>query len=297
MKLQLQHLNDMALFAKVVEHGGFSAAARALDMQKSMVSRRINALESYLDLRLVERNTRHFKLTDTGQLYYPHCAKLVDEALNAQFTISNIQDHPQGELRVSASVTVGQALISPILSGFLEKYPDVQVNLQLSNKRIEVIDEGFDVVVRVGQLQDSTLIAKKIYEASMHLYASPSYLEQKGLVSSPEDLVHRDCIQMSDFLSPNKWNFRRAKETLSVTIKPRVLSNDFWAMRHIAEEGGGIAILPDYLDNIAPSENKLVRVLEDWQIPANDLYVLHTSRVGNTPKVRAFLDYLYSAFN
>lgn len=287
----------MALFAKVVEHSGFSAAARALDLQKSLVSRRINALEKHLGLRLIERNTRHFKLTDTGELYYPHCARLVAEAGEARDTIAEIRDHPQGELRISASVAVGQVLLSPLLAGFMKVNPDVIVNLQLTNTRIELIDERYDVVFRVGQLEDSTLIARKVYEAQIGLYASPGYLARNPAPRKPADLADHAVLQMSDIPAPTQLRLERKASVETLDIKPRAMINDFWALRHIAERDGGIALIPDYLYEFGKSRYTLEPVLKEWSLPTTDIYLIHTSRTGNTPKVRAFLEYISTAFD
>ncbi|NIB40817.1 LysR family transcriptional regulator [Pseudomaricurvus alkylphenolicus] len=293
----MQDLNDMALFAKVVEHGGFSAAATALGLQKSFVSRRIGKLEESLGLRLVERTTRHFRLTEIGELYTPHCNRLLEEAASAEITVAQMQDHPQGVLKVSASVAVGQMLISPLLPTFLQENPDVDIDLELTNRRVEIIDEACDLVIRVGKLQDSTLVARKIWHAELHLYASPGYVKAKGAPSNPEELVHYDCIQMGDLVNPGRWEFNSGGDLSIVKIKPRVMLNDFVAIKRIAMNGFGIAILPNYIGAVEERAGTLVRVLPEWHLPSPDIYALYTNRTGLTKKVKAFLDYLIQTCN
>lgn len=288
-------LNDMALFAKVVEYGGFSAAATALGLQKSFVSRRISKLEDSLGLRLVERTTRHFRLTELGELYTPHCERLLEEAANAELTVAQVQDHPQGILRISASVAVGQMLISPLLSDFMLEFPDVNVDLELTNRRVEIIDEACDLVIRVGKLRDSTLVAKKIWRAELHLYASPVYLGLKGEPKDPEELANVDCIQMGDFPHPTQWEFDSQGESRVVKIKPRMIVNDFVSIKRVAINGFGVAILPNYIGEAEEQTGKLVRVLPSWHLASPDIYALYTNRTGMTKKVRAFLEYLDKA--
>ena len=176
----MNDLNDMAVFAKVVETGGFTMAGEAIDMPKSNVSRRVSRLEERLGVRLLERTTRKIRMTELGEIYYTHCRRIIEEAEHADARVSQALEIPRGQLRVSASVTVGQNIISPVLGQFVKEYPEVKVQMTLANRRVDLVEEGFDIAVRVGQLEDSSLVARLLGKSELALFASPDYLKRAG---------------------------------------------------------------------------------------------------------------------
>ncbi len=284
-------LNELAVFAHVVEHGGFSAAAEATHLPKSNISRRIANLEKRLGVRLLERTTRKVHVTEIGQIYYQHCRRMLDEANHADLCVEHAIETPRGTLRVSASVTTGQQLLAPIANEFIAKYPEVQLELVLANRQVDVIEEGFDLVVRIGALQDSSLVTRSLGRCGLFLYASPEYLDAQGVPQEPEDLKNHDLLAMDDGHTKNQWTLSSGDTTKQVSLKTRVSVNDFSTLRSLAAQGAGITVLPGYM-HVGDYKKRLVRVLGDWSVPSVEFHAMFPSHRGATPKVRAFLDFL-----
>ncbi len=285
-------LNEMLIFAKVVDRGGFSAAGRALGLPKSNISRRVSRLEDRLGVRLLERTTRMVRPTEIGEVYYRHCKRIQEEAEHASASVSQLLEAPRGRLRIGASVTTGQILLSPFLAEFMARYPEVQLELDLSNRRIDMIEEGFDLLIRIGQLEDSSLIAKRLGEARSCLYASPAYLDARSAPNDPDGLEEHDCLTMGDIQLATEWRLVGPKGSRTIAIRPRATINDFPTLRQIVLDGGGIAALPSYLCTELERQGRLVRILSDLSLPPVEFHALYPSHRGATPKVRVFLDFL-----
>ncbi|PCI63459.1 MAG: LysR family transcriptional regulator [Kordiimonadales bacterium] len=285
-------LNDMALFAKVAEEGGISAAARALAIPKSRVSRRIAGLEETLGVRLLERTTRAVKLTETGALFFSHCKRITEEAESALQTVNQMVESPRGLLRISVSMSVGHYFIAPYLGEFLKLYPEIDIQLDLNNRRVDLISEGYDIVVRVGDLDDSSLMSKKIGQARAHLVASPGYLEQYGMPAAPDDLASHQKIIMSDSNNTVQWLLENTDgELQSVDVTPTSSINDFTALAALVEADGGIAIMPEYVVRNQVEAGRLVRILPDWRSKVAHYYVIYPSRQGLTKKAEAWITF------
>ena len=288
---QIRDLNELAVFTYVVEHGGFTAAAEATQLPKSNISRRIASLEKRLGVRLLERTTRKVHVTEIGDIYYRHCRRMLDEADDADLYVEQAMEIPRGTLRVSATVNVGQHLLAPMAAEFMSQYPEVQFELIWTNRLIDVIDEGFDLTIRIGALQDSSLVARRLGQWRLFLYASAEYLKARGTPQNPEDLQDHDCLVMSDMRASNQWMLSKGGITEQVVLTPRASVNDFDTLRRMVADGGGIAILPNYM-HFGDYHSRLVRVLDDWTGRLTELHAIFPSRRGATPKVRAFLDFL-----
>ena len=288
---QIRDLNELAVFTYVVEHGGFTAAAEATQLPKSNISRRIASLEERLGVRLLERTTRKVHVTEIGDIYYRHCRRMLDEADDADLYVEQAMEIPRGTLRVSATVNVGQHLIAPMAAEFMAQYPEVQFELVWTNRLIDVIDEGFDLTIRIGALQDSSLVARRLGQWRLFLYASAEYLKARGTPQNPEDLQDHDCLVMSDMRASNQWMLSKGGITEQVVLTPRASVNDFDTLRRMVADGGGIAILPNYM-HFGDYHSRLVRVLDDWTGRLTELHAIFPSHRGATPKVRAFLDFL-----
>ncbi|MBL4789525.1 MAG: LysR family transcriptional regulator [Kordiimonadaceae bacterium] len=285
-------LNDMALFAKVAEKGGISAAARALGIPKSRVSRRIAGLENALGVRLLERTTRAVQLTETGALFFSHCKRIAEEAESALQTVNQMVESPRGLLRISVSVAVGHYLIAPYLGEFLKLYPDIEMQMDLNNRRVDMISEGYDIVVRVGDLDDSSLMSKKIGQARAHLVASPGYIEKSGMPAAPENLASHRKIIMSDSNNTVQWLLENTDGKLqSVDVIPTSSINDFTALAALVEADGGIAIMPEYVVRGQLAAGKLVRLLPNWRSKVIHYYVIYPSRQGLTKKADAWITF------
>jgi len=288
---QIRDLNELAVFTYVVEHGGFTAAAEATQLPKSNISRRIASLEERLGVRLLERTTRKVHVTEIGDIYYRHCRRMLDEADDADLYVEQAMEIPRGTLRVSATVNVGQHLLAPMAAEFMSQYPEVQFELIWTNRLIDVIDEGFDLTIRIGALQDSSLVARRLGQWRLFLYASAEYLKARGTPQNPEDLQDHDCLVMSDMRASNQWMLSKGGITEQVVLTPRASVNDFDTLRRMVADGGGIAILPNYM-HFGDYHSRLVRVLDDWTGRLTELHAIFPSHRGATPKVRAFLDFL-----
>ena len=288
---QIRDLNELAVFTYVVEHGGFTAAAEATQLPKSNISRRIASLEERLGVRLLERTTRKVHVTEIGDIYYRHCRRMLDEADDADLYVEQAMEIPRGTLRVSATVNVGQHLLAPMAAEFISQYPEVQFELIWTNRLIDVIDEGFDLTIRIGALQDSSLVARRLGQWRLFLYASAEYLKARGTPQNPEDLQDHDCLVMSDMRASNQWMLSKGGITEQVVLTPRASVNDFDTLRRMVADGGGIAILPNYM-HFGDYHSRLVRVLDDWTGRLTELHAIFPSHRGATPKVRAFLDFL-----
>ena len=288
---RIRDLNELAVFTYVVEHGGFTAAAEATQLPKSNISRRIASLEERLGVRLLERTTRKVHVTEIGDIYYRHCRRMLDEADDADLYVEQAMEIPRGTLRVSATVNVGQHLLAPMAAEFISQYPEVQFELIWTNRLIDVIDEGFDLTIRIGALQDSSLVARRLGQWRLFLYASAEYLKARGTPQNPEDLQDHDCLVMSDMRASNQWMLSKGGITEQVVLTPRASVNDFDTLRRMVADGGGIAILPNYM-HFGDYHSRLVRVLDDWTGRLTELHAIFPSHRGATPKVRAFLDFL-----
>ncbi len=293
----MNDLNNMVIFAKVAEFQGISPAARALGIPKSKVSRRMAALENQLGVRLLERTTRAVHLTEVGDIYYQHCKRIAEEAISAQESVNQMLETPRGHLRVSASVTIGQYLIAPHLGEFIANYPEVEVEVILNNRRVDVIAEGFDLVIRVGDLQDSTLVSKYLGSDNAMLFASSSYLKNFGSPKRITDLEDHRFLTMSGSPQADQWVLvgpKNQKEVIS--IHPYTAVNDLTVLRQLALDGVGIAFLPSYLEKNTIKSKKLHRVLPGWQSPLFNYHALYPSHRGVTLKVRAWLDFYADKF-
>lgn len=287
----IRDLNELAIFTHVVERGGFTAAAKATHLPKSNISRRIANLEERLGVRLLERTTRKVHVTEIGDIYYRHCRRMLDEANHADLCVEQLMEIPRGILRVSATVTTGQHLLAPIATEFIAQHPEVQLELVLANRHVDVIEEGFDVAIRIGTLADSSLVARSLGQCGMYLYASKDYLKINGTPLIPEDLENHDCLIMSDRNSDRKWKISMGETTKQISLNPRASVNDFVTLRNMVADGAGVSILPSYL-HVDDYSTRLVRVLAEWSAPSVEFHAVFPSHRGATPKVRAFLDFL-----
>lgn len=286
------NLNDMLLFARVVDSGSFTAAANILEIPKSTISRRISNLENNLGTRLLERTTRTLHLTEAGSIYYQHCKRVVDEAVSAEASVNQLIAKPTGTIRVNTSVTIGQHLIGPLLPEFLQNYSDVNIQLLTTNRIVNLIDEGFDIVIRAGAMQDSSLISKYLGTAKMNLYAGQGYLTEFGEPQHPDDLIDHRCLTMSNSSHVTSWLLVKDDHEKEIPIMSKAVVYDFTILRHLVSHNAGIAILPSYLVREPPFLSNIKQVLKPWTGQKVELHAVYPSRQGITPKIRVFLDFI-----
>lgn len=285
-------INDMILFAEVAKAGGFTKASEVLAKPKSSISHHIAKLESELGVRLLERTTRKIRLTEAGALLLEHCNRIIEEVEAATDRVEMLSRGPKGLLRISASFSVGRQLLGPIANKYLQEHPDTQIQLQLSNQRINLVDEGFDLAIRVGTLEKSNLIAKRIGGSYLVFCASPEYLSRITPPKTPSELNDLDVLHMSERGFPTTLRLQGPDGMESCPVILRGVINDFHLLKQMVLDGAGIAILPSYMCQNELQEKKLVVILPEWTAPEVDFHAIYPSRHGVTPKVRAFLDLL-----
>lgn len=290
----MDKLNGMVVFAAVVETGSFTAAAKQLGQSKSAVSKQVSKLEDRLGARLLHRTTRQLTLTDVGQIFYERCQRIVEEAEEAEQAVTTMQQCPQGRLRITMPHSYGSRHITPLLPDFLRRYPDITADITYSDRRVHLLDEGYDLAVRVGMLEDSSLIARKISEVRAHVVSSPDYWDRHGRPAHPQDLMDHNCFTYANVDAPNTWRFpQNDGRELTVRVNGRFHSNNGDASLAAARAGLGIARLPTFFfcDEDFTS-GSLEEVLSDYSQARMGIYAVYPHARHLTTKVRVFIDFL-----
>jgi DNA-binding transcriptional LysR family regulator len=287
-------LSAMVVFARVVEEESFSSAARRLGVSKATVSKEVARLEDHLGVRLLNRTTRRLSLTDVGQAFYERCARIVEEAEEAERAVTTWQSAPRGLLRVSAPVSFGRTWVAPHLPRFLAKYPDLKLELSLNDRFVDLIEEGFDVAIRIARLPDSSLIARRLSPSNRAIYAAPAYLKQHGTPAHPRDLTRHNCLTYSLQATGDAWRLDGPGGEVSVRVDGSFRANNGEALVEAACAGLGIVMCPDFLAGDSVASGKLVRILPEWSDHTASVYAVHP-HVKHVPiKVRVFVDFLAS---
>jgi len=291
----MQDLNDLAAFVHVVDHGGFAAAGRALDQPKSKLSRRIAQLEERLGVRLIQRTTRQFVVTEVGQTFYQHCKAMLIEAEAAQQAVETLQTEPCGTLKIACPITLLHVHIGPMLARFMQRYPNVTVLLESTNRRVDVVGEGIDVAIRVRPrpFDDSDLVMKVLADRGHRLVASPALVERMGRPGSPAELNQWPGLSIDSGKQQHKWQLSGPKGAQSeVWFTPRMVTTDMLALREAAVAGIGIVQLPLLVIREQLAKGELVVVLDEWRPRREVIHAVFASRRGLLPSVRALVDFL-----
>ncbi|MEH6566315.1 MAG: LysR substrate-binding domain-containing protein [Halopseudomonas sp.] len=282
-------LDDALIFTRVVECHSFTSAAATLSMQKSTVSRRIAQLEERLGVRLLNRTTRKLRLTEVGQAYYERCRQIMQEFAEAEQAIMQLQREPTGLLRVSSPIEFGQLFLGGVVGEFMRRYPAIQVEVELTTRTVDPVEEGVDIVVHLGRPQDSSLVARPLMSSPRQLYASPEYVAKYGMPKLAEELSQHRCIHaLVD--GSRKWHF--VQPHLSVPINPVLVVNNITFAREAALASAGIINVPAFIAEPYVADGTLVRVLEGVTLPSSELYALYPSRRFQAMKVKAFIDFV-----
>ncbi|MEM8844453.1 MAG: LysR family transcriptional regulator [Pseudomonadota bacterium] len=289
-------LDGMAVFVGVINAGSFTSAARALGHSTSYVSKEITRLEKRLGSRLLNRTTRTISLTDTGRAFYERSSQIVNDAENAERSINQLQEKPNGLLRVNAPGSFGTNYLLDVLPRFMHRYPDVKLEVEFNDRLIDVVAEGYDVVIRVDAIKDSNLVARRFTSSRSVVVASPDYLKRKGCPKQAEDLVHHDCIAYSLLTSPTQWSFHKDGVRTNVTVDPRALCNSSIIEVAMVVNGIGITRLPLFTCEKEVENGNLKVILDDYDEIKHDVYAVYPHRQYLTAKVRAFVDFLVEAF-
>jgi LysR family transcriptional regulator, regulator for bpeEF and oprC len=284
----------LLMFAKVVECGGITSAARVLGMPKATVSRAVAKIEKGLSTRLLERSSRKIRLTESGIVLFEHCRRIAEEVGRAEAAVGSLEGVARGKLKIAAPFTFGHFLLSPILPDFLMEHPEVQTELEVTNRRVDPIEEAFDLVVRVGAIEDSTMVAKTIGDVPFGLFASAKYLKREIALHRPADLERHALIGSLGSGERNLWRFVKGSEKESIrVVNARLDANDPMVRLDAALAGVGIALLPLWIARTYEKKGKLRRVLPEWEaVTTTRVHVLYPSRRSLTPKSRAFVAFL-----
>ena len=294
----MDRFGDMLAFARVVEAKTFTAAADRLGWSKSVVSRRIADLEDRLGVRLLNRSTRRLSLTEPGRAYYERCSSILSQIEETEAAVSSLNLEPRGLLRINAPLSFTLRYLSGAIGDYLRQYPDVSVDLVLNDRVVDVIDEGFDLAIRIGSLQDSALIARRIAPCRHLLCASPDYLRAHGTPRRPEDLAAHDVYIYSLRSQPDQLRFRGPDGRIeTVRIGGRLRSNNGDVLVQVACQGLGIVAKPTFLLAEAVASGRLVRVLPDYTTETQEaVHAVYPHNRHLSAKVRAFVDFLAARF-
>ena len=290
----MRDLNDLNFFAAVVANGGFSAAARALGSPKSRISRRVAALEAQLGVRLIERSTRRFKVTEVGQDVYQHARAALTEAEAIEEVVQRLKAEPQGLVRISCPLDIDR-LLGAALPGFLARHPRLRVQVIVSNRRVDLIEESVDIAIRVREKldTDAELQVKMISRSGGMMVASPGVLAAYPEPAAPADVASLPTLGHTDRPGLDRWTVvNAAGEEAEIAHEPRLSASTFPILRQAAIEGMGVALLPEYACRELLQQGQLVRILPEWTAREGMLHLVFTSRRGLLPGVRALIDFL-----
>jgi DNA-binding transcriptional LysR family regulator len=293
--MRLMDLNEVVVFARVVQSGSFTKAAAALGMPKSTVSRKVSELEERLGSRLLQRTTRALSLTDVGRTYYDYCARIVAEVEEAERAVSSLQDSPRGLLRVTAPVNM--SFLGPIVSEFLQRYPEVQMELFCTQRSVDLIEERYDLGIRAGVLADSTLIARSLGSVRWFVVATPAYLDKHGRPRSPEELEQHAWVLFGAGATGTVVHLERSDASVHIGVSPRLFVSDLDVLRAAVNAGLGIGVLPAFQCVEDLRARRLERVLSYWNVPSTPVHVVYPSTRHVSAKVKTFVEHLQERMN
>ena len=282
-------LNEIAVFIQVVQSLSFSAAAKKLGMPNSTVSHKVSSLEQRLGVTLIQRTTRKLNITPAGQMYYKKCMQGMESIAAAEMELAAIQDEPSGLLRITAPVELGKSVLPGIVSKYVCKYPKVRVELILGGRRVDLLSESVDLAIRVGALQDSTLIAKKIGSPHFAPYATPKYLKSRGIPQHPRDLRHHDSILFTP-AGIEEVKLVGPKGSFNAAVKSKIMVNDLDAVKDLVLMSEGIGFMQGFFCGPEIKAGKLVRLLPEWRSEQNPVHFVYPAQRVVSPKLKAFIE-------
>lgn len=293
----MDRLTEMEAFATVVDQGGFTDAAKKMGISKSAVSKHVSSLEARLGARLLNRTTRRVSPTEIGLAYYDRARRVLNDAGEADALVTSMQSAPSGLLRISVATDFGVNHLSPVLGDFLQEFPDITVNMVLNNRYVELISEGFDMAIRIGELEDSTLRARKLTETTRRMIASPEYLEKYGRPTKIDDLNDHKLLHYSNQANSAVWKLTAPSgEKRQVRTAGWLTVNDGQSLLNAAISGLGIAYLPSFLYAEAQQQGLVEEAIPELPVETQGIYAVYPPGRFTQPKVRAFIDFLVQAF-
>ncbi len=292
----MDRLKSMNNFVQVVLEGGFTAASQKLGISRAQISKSVMQLEEYLSTRLLNRTTRKISLTETGRSYFNRCQDILLDIEEIECIASEQTGITQGTITISAPSSFGINHLQKAIPEYINKYPQVKINISLTDRLVDVISEGFDVAIRISKLEDSTLIARKIAPCKQIFCASPDYLIRNGIPLMPKDLSSHACLVYSNELNSGTWILQNAQKKESVKVNGPVSSDNGDLLKSAAISGLGITLLPTFIVGAEINTGSLQQVLYDYCPPEISVYALYPSRRYQTTKVRTFIDFLADYF-
>ena len=288
-------LRSMEAFVLTVKTGSFAASAISLNTSPQMIAKYVVFLEDYLGLKLLNRTTRSQKLTEFGKQYYEKCLFILDEVKSSKTLAQKFIEEPKGRLRISAPVSYGHFNLISVLSRFMRCYPKVNVDLQLSDRYVDLVKDDFDIVFRIGELSNSSYIARKLNSYKLIFAASPTYLAKNGIPATPNDIKKHQCL-IYQYVNPTKkdylWPFSINGKVINIPISGTLKSNDTLALANAAVEGLGITMLPQSMLSELIRQNKLFPILQDFLPPAREVHLLYKSDKQQLPKLKMFIEFI-----
>lgn len=288
-------LDSIAVFVKVVQAGSFSQAAKLLGMPNTTVSAKVAQLEKRLGVTLIQRTTRKLNVTQAGEIYFRGCVHALEEIQSVESEVTTSQNKPHGILRITAASDVGHTLLAPLVQVYLKKFPEMEIELMVTNRVVDLVGEGVDLGIRAGELEDSTLLSKKLITAQMTFMASPAYLKKNGTPTHPKQIQEHEFLHFSE-----QPNVIELVPHYKLKVKSRVRADDLETLKKFAIIGQGIAILPNFLCEEELKNGKLVHLLPQWHLGSGFFTLVYPAQKFISPKVQAFVQLageLYQNFN
>lgn len=289
--------SDIAVFVRVVEFGSFTKAADALEISKAAVSKYVNRLEQRLDARLLHRTTRRLTLTEAGEALYARSAAALAELGEAENDVAQLTGKPRGMLRVSAPTYFGSTTLAPRIKEFRARFPEVTLDLDLSDRLVDLVKERFDVAIRISAMHDSSLVATRLAPCPTALVGSPAYFRRHGMPATPADLASHEGLGYSILRTPNEWRFRAPKDRwVTVTVRSTIRCNNDFALKQFALDGLGLVNFPRFFVESELASGRLVQALADYPGPELAINAVYETRRHLLPKLRSFLNFLIERF-
>jgi len=293
----MSHFEEIKAFTQIVEAGSITAAAERLSLAKSAVSRRLSELEQRLGVELFHRTTRKMILTDSGQGFYERSSRILADLEEAENAVSQAHQELSGELRVAAPLSFGVMHLGPAITEFQKLHPAIRFDIDFNDRQIDLIQEGFDVGIRIAELEDSSLIARKLASNSIIVCASPDYLDKYGTPTTPEELIDHHCLTYSYLPNPNQWNFiDMLGQVQTIRVKSSMQSNSGNYLRDAAIAGLGVLRQPTFIAYDEIKKKELVPILQDYEIPSVNAYAIYPPTRHLSQRVRTFIDFLVDRY-
>lgn len=292
----MQDIHAMLYFAHVVKEKSFSGAARRLNVSKSRVSKAVAGLEASLGVRLLHRSTRRLGLTEVGEAYFEHCDRILDELAEAERTVSSLHLEPRGRLRISAPVAFSTLHVAPALPEFMAHYPDLSVDMTISDRLVDLVAEGYDVALRITPAPGGNLVARELAPIRRKICASPDYLARRGTPRTPADLMRHNCLDYTYLNNSGFWHLHGPEGELNIPVSGSLRINDDEALSQAVLGGLGLALLPTFIVGKELQQGRLLEVLPGYVPVERAIYAVHLPNRHLPPKVRVFIDFLAGRF-